>query len=79
MLERYFLDRHPEYPERTPSSIEEDAEGVSKGAGSKQLKFSDHVDPNNCSQKIKKLSNPPQNEDKTRKGIKLSRLWHGHK
>jgi len=28
----YFLDRHPEYPERTPSSIEEEAEGVSKGA-----------------------------------------------
>ncbi len=53
MLERYFLDRHPEYPERTPSSIEEDAEGVSKGAGSKQLKFSDYVDPNNFAPKIK--------------------------
>jgi len=29
----YILERHPEYPEGTPSSIEEEAEGVSKGAG----------------------------------------------
>ncbi len=27
------LTRHPEYPERTLSSIEKEAEGVSKGTG----------------------------------------------